>query len=183
VDDDTGWNDVLVGVWSPRVRDAAVAHVERATVGARCLLVHTLRDPEAARPAWVEQLHALVIEAIYAETGADLDELGSQAAWTAYEQVWDALAARWRESDRFDVVPLRREPHALSLLQRLSTPGAQAAGMDVGTTPPEPLWVGGRLHIDGEGLVAYRATDDVSGPEQIVVDELLALIGQAGLRP
>jgi hypothetical protein len=176
VDDDTGWNEVLVGVWGPRVLDAAVAHVERATVGARCLLVHTLRDPDQARPGWVEQLHALVIEAIYHETGADLDELGSQAAWTAYEQVWDALAARWAGPDRFEAVPLRREPHALALLGRLSPAGAQAAGMDVGADPPEPLWIGGRLHLDPEGLVAFRATPGASGAEQIVVDELLGLL-------
>jgi hypothetical protein len=175
VDDDTGWNDLLVGVWSPRVRDAAVEHVERATVGARCLLLHTLRDPDRARPGWVEQLHGLVLEAIRHETGADLDELGSQAAWAAYEQVWDALAERWTDPSCLAAVPLRREPHALSLLRRLSPTGAQAAGMDVGSEPPQPCWMGGRLHVDLEGLAAYRATPEVAAAEQIVVDELLTL--------
>jgi hypothetical protein len=176
MDDDTGWNDVLVGVWTPRVRDAAVDHVERATVGARCLLTHTLGDPDQARPGWIEQLHGLVLEAIRHETGADLDELGSQAAWAAYEQVWDALSQRWTAPSCFAAVPLRREPHALSLLRRLSATGAQAAGMDVGSDPPEPFWMEGRLHVDVEGLTAYRATPEVPSPEQIVVDELLALV-------
>jgi hypothetical protein len=178
VDDDTGWNDVLVGVWSPRVRDAAVEHVERATVGARCLLLHTLRDPDRARPGWVEQLHGLVLDAIRHETGADLDELGSQAAWAAYEQVWDTLTQRWTAPSCFGVVPLRREPQALSLLGRLSVTGAQAAGMDVGSEPPEPFWMQGRLHVDTEGLTAYRATAEVAPAEQIVVGELLALVRQ-----
>jgi hypothetical protein len=177
VDDDTGWNDVLVGVWSPRVRDAAVAHVERATVGARCLLIHTLRDPDRARPGWVEQLHGLVIEAIYAETGADLDELGSQAAWTAYEQVWDALAERWTEGGSLTRVPLRREPEVVELLRRLSPEGAQAAGMDVGVAPPQELWLDGRLLLDVEGLHACKAMADLDGTQRRLVDRLLALGG------
>jgi hypothetical protein len=176
VDDDTGWNDVLVGVWSARVRDAAVAHVEQATVGARCLLYHTLRDPEAARPGWTEQLHTLVIEAIYHETGADLDELGSQAAWTAYEQVWDELAVRWADGGSCEAVPLRREPEVLALVGRLSPAGAQAAGLDVGVEPPEPLWLAGRLHLDAQGLRIYRDLPGVAPAEQLMVDTLLELL-------
>lgn len=175
MDDDTGWNDVLVGVWSSRVREAAVARVERATVGARCLLVHTLSDPEQARRGWVEQLHGLVIDAIREETGADLDELGSQAAWTAYEEVWAALTERWVTGERFAVVPLRREPEADRLLRCLAPLGAQAAGMDVGADPPQPLWIDGRLHLDVEGLHACKALGDLDAEQRSLVDGLLAL--------
>ena len=176
MDDETGWHELLVGVWSPRVRDAVVAHVERATVGARCLLVHTLHDPDQARPGWIEQLHGLVIEGIFAETGAHLDELGSQAAWEAYEEVWEALAARWSNGGGCATVPLRREPDAVALLARLTPLGAQAAGMDVGSDPPEPLWVAGRLRVDAEGLAAYRGLAGVDEEQRRVAASLLALL-------
>jgi hypothetical protein len=176
VDDDTGWNDVLTGVWSPRVRDAVVARIEAATVGARCLLVCTLRDEDTPREGWVEQLHQLVVEAIRAETGADLDELGSQAAWASYEEVWDALAARWRSGGELATVPLRREVAAVACLQQLHGMAAQAAGMDVGVDPPEPLWLAGRLRVDADGLLAVVADGRLDGAELLAAQRLLSLL-------
>ena len=176
MDDESGWNDILLGMWGPSVRDAVVARVEHATLGARCLLVRTLGDPDTQREAWVEQLHALVVGAIQEETGADLDELGSQAAWASYEEVWDALAARWADGGPLDTVPLRREVDAIAWLQRLSPIGAQAAGMDVGVDPPEPLWIAGRLRIDLEGLDAAQMVGQLEVADRVAIDGLVRLV-------
>ncbi len=175
VDDDTGWDEVLTGVWGPRVRDAVVARVEEATVGARCLLVHTLTEPADPRAGWVEQLHGLVVEAIRAETGADLDGLGSQAAWATYEEVWDALAARWHDGGSLAAVPLRGEVVAVGCMRALSATVAQAAGMDVGVDPPQPLWLDGRLRVDTEGLGRVLAHHDLDAPERLAAERLLEL--------
>lgn len=176
VDDDTGWDEILTGVWGPRVRDAVVARVEEVTVGARCLLVHTLGSADAPREGWVEQLHRLVLDAIREETGADLDELGSQAAWTTYEDVWGLLASRWRDGGGLAVVPLRREVAAIACLRTLSPTLAQAAGMDVGVDPPQPLWIAGRLRLDPEGLVRVLADERVAGAERLAAERLLELV-------
>lgn len=179
MDDDTGWNEVLTGVWGPGVRDAVVARVEAATVGARCLLVCTLRDEQATREGWVEQLHHLVVAAIRDETGADLDALGSQAAWASYEDVWDALAVRWRDGGDLATVALRREVAATACLRELQGLLAQAAGMDVGVDPPQPLWLDGRLRVDADGLA--RVLDDpgpggLDGVEHLAAERLLELL-------
>ena len=176
VDDTTGWDEILTGVWGPRVRDAVVTRVEETTVGARCLLVRTLEDPEGPRGGWVEQLHRLVLDAIRAETGADLDELGSQAAWATYADVWDTLAHRWRDGGSLAEVPLRREVAATACLRQLSPLLAQAAGMDVGVDPPEALWIDGRLRVDPVGLARALADPGVVGAERIAAEELLALV-------
>lgn len=179
VDDDTGWHEVLTGVWGPRVRDAVVARLEEATVGARCLLVHTLAADAGhadLREGWVEQLHQLVVEAIRAETGADLDGLGSQAAWATYEDVWATLRMRWRDGGSLAVVPLRREVAATACLRTLSAAAAQAAGMDVGVHPPEPLWIDGRLRVDPEGLSRFLELGDCTGAERAAAEKLRRLL-------
>lgn len=155
MDDDSGWNDVLVGGWHAGVRDAVVVRVERQTLGRHGQLVRTLRDPDEARYAWVEILHRDVLDAIRAETGADLDALGSQAAWACYEQVWDRLRTRWGRGGRLTRVPLGREPSVVTLLQQLPTATAEAAGADVSGPVPDPLWVDGRLLVDVHGLRAH----------------------------
>ena len=176
MDDDTGWNEVLTGVWSPRVRDAVVARVEAATVGARCLLVCTLREEDCQRDGWVEQLHQLIVEAIRIETGADLDGLGSQAAWASYEEVWDALVVRWRSGGEMATVPLRREVEATACLKQLRGVAAQAAGMDVGVDPPEPLWLAGRLRVDADGLLTVVADGQLEGAQLLAAQRLLSLL-------
>jgi hypothetical protein len=176
VDDDSGWDEVLTGVWGPTVRDAVVARVEAATVGARCLLVCTLRDEGVGRDGWVEQLHHLVVEAIRDETGADLDELGSQAAWTTYEDVWKRLAARWHDGGQMSLVPLRREVEATACLRHLLGLAAQAAGMDVGADPPQPLWLEGRLRVDAEGLRRLLTEADLDGAQRLAAERLLEIV-------
>lgn len=175
-DDETGWNEVLTGVWNPGVRDAVVTRVEDATVGARCLLVCTLRDEGRGREGWVEQLHHLVVEGIRQETGADLDELGSQAAWASYEEVWDTLATRWQHGGDLATVALRREVAASECLTRLHGTAAQAAGMDVGTEPPQPLWLDGRLRVDDRGLRRLLEDPAVDGAERLAAERLLELL-------
>jgi hypothetical protein len=159
-DDGTGWNEVLVGGWTAEVRDAVVARIERATVGRRGRLVRTLAAPEQVPAAWVEQLHVLILGAIAAETGADLDALGSQAAWACYDDVWSELAARWADGGSLRRVPLGAEPPVVRLLQHLPADAAEYAGADVTRAVPDPLWVGGRLRVDVEGLFAYLATHE-----------------------
>lgn len=176
-DDDTGWNEVLTGVWGPAVRDAVLTRVEDATVGARCLLVCTLRDEPPGREGWVEQLHRLVVEAIRQETGADLDELGSQAAWASYEDVWSALTERWRDGGDLATVPLRREVEATECLGHLRGAVAQAAGMDVGVDPPQPLWLHGRLRVDAQGLERLLADAELDAAQELAATRLLRLVG------
>jgi hypothetical protein len=156
-DDGTGWNELLVGGWTSDVRDAVVRRVERATTGRHGRLVRTVADPEAVRPAWVEQLHELILAAIAAETGADLDALGSQAAWACYDAVWDELAARWSDGGALVTVPLGAEPGVVRLVQHLPPDVAEHAGADVAERVPDPLWLRGRLLVDVEGLWAYLA--------------------------
>jgi hypothetical protein len=176
VDDDTGWDEILTGLWGPRVRDAVVTRVEETTVGARCLLVHTLGDTDGPREGWIEQLHQLIVDAIRAETGADLDDLGSQAAWATYEEVWEALTRRWRNGGDLAVVPLRREVAATACLRRLTPVAAQAAGMDVGVDPPQPLWIGGRLRVDLCGLDRVLRDEGLTGPERVAAERLVELV-------
>jgi hypothetical protein len=159
-DDGTGWNEVLVGGWTVEVRDAVVARVERTTVGRRGRLVRTLGDPDGVPAAWVEELHQLVVGAIAAETGADLDALGSQAAWACYDDVWAELAARWAGGGTLRPVPLGGEPAAVRLLRHLPTVIAEHAGAVLLGGIADPLWLGGRLRIDVEGLWAYLATHE-----------------------
>jgi hypothetical protein len=172
-DDDTGWNDVLVGGWSTEVRGAVVRRVERATVGWRGPLVHTLADPEGARDVWTEALHRLVVGAVLAETGADLDDLGSHAAWACYEEVWNALAAAWAQGGRLATVPLDQEPHVVSLLRSAPAHVAAAAGADPSGVQPIPLWLGGRLRVDLEGLWALLDRGDALSPADRVRVETL----------
>lgn len=165
MDDESGWHGVLLELWTPRVRDAVVARIERATLGRRGVLVRTLAYPEAAPEDWTEALHELVIASIQEETGADLDRLGSQAAWECYEQVWVALTRRWAEGGETALVPLGAEPEVDRLIRGLPPALAAEAGADISGPVPDPLWVGGRLRVDLEGLEAgvERAGDALPG--------------------
>jgi hypothetical protein len=159
-DDGSGWNEVLVGGWTAEVRDAVVARVERATVGRRGRLVRVLSAPDTAPARTVEQLHALVVAAIAAETGADLDALGSQAAWSCYDDVWAELVARWADGGSLRVIPLGAEPAVVRLVRHLPPEAAVHAGAELVDGTPDPLWLGGRLRIDLDGLWAYLATHE-----------------------
>jgi hypothetical protein len=168
-DDGSGWNAVLLEVWSGAVRDAVVRRIERATVGRRGWLVRALADPDGSPAGWTETLHALVVAAIRDETGADLDELGSQAAWECYEQVWKELAERWRDGGELVTVPLGVEPDVARLVRELPPEAAASAGADVTRQPPDPLWLAGRLRVDVEGLRAYLRLDGGRVPRDVAL--------------
>lgn len=159
MDDDSGWDEILVQGWGPLVREAAVVRVERAMVGSRGMLVRVMADPDTARPTWTELLHRLVLDAIRDETGADLEMLGSQAAWACYDDTWNALARRWRHGGDLAVVPARHERAVRALLAALPPWIAERAGVDAETHPMTPLEIDGRLLVDTEGLLLAVATD------------------------
>lgn len=179
MDDDSGWDQVLVQGWGPLVRAAVVDRIERALIGRRGLLVRTMADPDAARYAWTEALHRLVLDAIRAETGADLDSLGSQAAWACYDDTWRALEARWRDGEPLVVVPPAEESIVVTLLRDLPPVVAEAAGADVACDPYEPLRVAGHVLVDVEGLFACIAHDDrdvLSDLDRARMDQIIARV-------
>ena len=176
-DDDSGWNEILVGGWTEEIRDRAVRRVEDLTVAWRAPLVRTLRDPHGVPPAWTESLHRAVLLAIQEITGADLDLLGSHAAWACYEEVWDALAEVWKDGGDLPRVPLRAEPRAVALLAQAPPHVAEAAGADARVVPAAPLWIGGRLHLDVEGLRSLqRGPQPLSGADDLRVEALLGTL-------
>lgn len=184
-DDETGWTEILVDGWGPLVRTAVVERVERGMVGRRGVLVRALRE-EAASPghaACVEEVHARVVAAIREETGADLDDLGSQAAWGCYDQVWGQLQHRWMQGGRIQPVEPAVEVEVVTLLRALSPRAAQHAGADVGAMPYAPLTLGVRVHVDLEGLFAYLARDtgEVTDADRTLIDRLVVLV--RGHRP
>lgn len=184
-DDDSGWTEILVDGWGPLVRAAVVDRVERGLVGRRGVLVRALTEEvaSAGHAACVEEVHARVVEAIRQETGADLDELGSQAAWACYDEVWGQLQSRWLAGGTTVVVAAADEVEVVALVRSLSPAAAQHAGADIGTVPWVPMRCGGRLHVDLEGLFAYLARDtgEVTAADRALVDRLVLLLrGSAG---
>lgn len=155
MDDSSGWNEILLGLWSPQVRDAVVERIEGAAVGRHGWLVRVFADPEGTREALTETVHAVVLAAIRDETGADLDALGSQAAWECYEQVWGELGRRWADGGSLAVVPLGAELAVVEDLRQLPEEVAVAAGAEVDEHGVQPLWLRGRLRLDVQGLRAH----------------------------
>ncbi len=167
MDDESGWNRILLEVWSPTVRDAVVEHIERSSIGRHGWLVRVFADPEGVSGTLTETVHAVVLAAIRDETGADLDGLGSQAAWECYEQVWSALEGRWADGGTLAVVPLGAEPSVIAALRRLPDEAAVAAAADIDEHGVQPLWLRGRLLVDDRGLEAYLALDGGRAPTDV----------------
>lgn len=153
MDDDAVWEAILIDGWGPHVRDAAVRRVERRTTGRRGALARIATDPDGARFAWTEWLHGEVLAAIVAETGADLEQLGSQAAWACYEDVWDELTSRWCRGGNLGRVATSDRGEVETLLARLPAWIAERAGADIGEVPAVPLEIDGTLRIDVDGLL------------------------------
>jgi hypothetical protein len=172
-DDGTGWHEVLVGGWTDEVRDAVVRRVEVLTVGWRGPLIRVLTDPEGAPGVWTEALHRTVIAAIADETGADLDELGSHAAWACYEEVWQTLGSRWEDGGDLHTVPLGREPMVVTAIAALPAAAAASLGADVSGPVPDPLWVAGRLRVDVAGARALLASGVLPAATEIQLETLL----------
>lgn len=179
-DDDSGWTEVLVDGWGPLVRAAVVDRVERSMVGRRGVLVRALTEESASagHAACVEEVHARILVAVREETGADLDELGSQAAWACYDEVWGQLQRTWATGGPTVAVAPAVEGEVVRLLQALSPAGAQHGGADVGTDPYTPLRCGGVVRLDVEGLFAFvaRDTGEVTAADRTLVDRLVLLV-------
>lgn len=178
-DDDSGWTEILVSGWGPLVCAAVVDRVERALVGRRGVLFRAVTDETASagHAACVEEVHAHVVAGIRAETGADIDELGSQAAWACYDQVWGQLQDRWAGGGRTIPVGPGTADEVTALVRSLSPAAAQYAGADIGAMPFRPLQVGSRIHVDVDGLFAYLALDtgEVTRGDRMLVDRLIEL--------
>jgi len=179
VDDESGWNDLLLELWTDEVRDAVVRRIEEATVGRRGWLVRVFAAPDGVRAELTETVHAVVLAAIRDETGADLDVLGSQAAWECYEQVWDELADRWADGGWTEPVPLGAEPEVVRALAGLPAEAAVCAGVDLDAEGHvDPLWLAGRLRIDADGLRAYLRLDGGRAPVAVhrAIDAILGVL-------
>lgn len=182
MDDHTEWTRILVDGWGPLVLAAVVDRVERAMVGRRGVLVRALveeRRPSPGHAACVEEVHERILAAIRTETGADLDGLGSQAAWATYDQVWGHLQERWRQPTAgLCRVPPEVGAEVAALVRSLSPAAATHAGADVGTQPYELLHHGGGPCVDVEGLFAHLARDDgeVTDRERHLVRRLVELV-------
>lgn len=179
MDDSSGWNQILLELWSVQVRDAVVARIERAAVGRHGWLARVFADPDGTREALTETVHAVVLAAIRDETGADLDALGSQAAWECYEQVWRELERRWVDGGPLAIVPLGDELVVIEELGQLPEEVAVAAGAEVDERGVHPLWLRGRLRVDEQGLRAHldhveRAGVQGSGSTTAIVRRILA---------
>lgn len=177
-DDDSGWTEVLVDGWGPLVRAAVVDRVERAMVGRRGVLVRALLEESASagHAACVEEVHERIVRAVREETGADLDELGSQAAWACYDEVWGQLQRRWATGGCTVVVARHVEARVVALVQAMSPTAAQHAGADVGTIPCTPMRVRGRVRVDVDGLFAHLATGDVVPADRSRIDQVVLLV-------
>ncbi len=182
MDDHTEWTRILVEGWGPLVMAAVVDRVERGMVGRRGVLVRALveeRRPSPGHAACVEEVHERILEAIRVETGADLDALGSQAAWATYDQVWGHLQQHWhRPTAGLCRVPPEVADEVAVLVRSLSPAGATHAGADVGADPYVLLHHGGGPCIDVEGLFAHLARDDgeVTDRERELVRRLVDLV-------
>lgn len=175
-DDGSGWHHVLIGLWSDDLRDAVVDRIERSCVGRLGWLVRVFAVAGDGSGPLTETVHALVLAAIRDETGADLEDLGSQSAWECYEDVWTALASRWYDGGTLAYVTLGAEPSVVRALQALPDEAAVAAAADVSGTVAEPLWVRGRLRIDAEGLRRHLQIDGGMAPREVrmLVERILA---------
>lgn len=186
VDDESGWNAILLSMWTDRVCDAVVARVERETLERRGWFVRVFADPDGARPRLIETVHTLVVAAIHDETGADLDHLGSQAAWDCYQQVWVALSRRWEGGGTLATVPLGEEPAVVRALATLPDDAALAAAVDIDDHGAgQPLWLHGRLRVDADGLRRYLATRGQGIPPRVrsTVHRILTAVADASAGP
>jgi len=159
VDDESGWNAILVEGWGDLVRAAVCDRVDDALATARGVLAIAVVTPDDAPAAAVERVHHVVVAAIAAETGADLDELGSQAAWATYEDVWGELGRRWAEGGPMELLPRAAEAEVLRLLAGLPPAAVEHAGAVLDREHVHVLRTGGGVRLDVEGLFRWLATD------------------------
>lgn len=161
MDDETGWDAILVDGWGPLVRAAVCDRVEEAFATSRGVLALTVADPDAAPAHATERVHDAVLAAIATETGADLDHLGSQAAWATYDDVWAELGRRAADLDRLEPVPPDTTETIRTLLLTLPLPLVEHAGAVLDDDGRVLLLDrGGTALLDVEGVHRWLALDD-----------------------
>lgn len=165
MDDESGWNAILVEGWGELVRGAVCDRVTEAMTAARGVLAIAVVTPDAAPPAAVERVHTAVLGAIMAETGANLDELGSQAAWATYDDVWAELGRRWIDGGGMEAVDDTAVAEVLALLAGLPRDAIEHAGGVVDGRTVRVLRTDAGAHLDVDGLFRWLATDEAADDE------------------
>ena len=160
MDDETGWNAILVQTWGEGVRAAVCDRVEEAMARSRGVLVLAVTTPDVAPVDAVERVHLAVVEAIAAETGADLDELGSQAAWATYDDVWAELGRRLADGGGLEHFAPGAEPEVRRLLRGLPRTAIEHAGAVVDGPDVRVVRTGQGPCLDVDGIFRWLAGDD-----------------------
>lgn len=160
MDDESGWHQVLVEGWDELVRAAVCDRLDDAFATARGVLALAVTDPDGAPADAVERVHDGVVVAIAAETGANLDELGSQAAWATYDDTWAELGRRWSDGGPMEPVAARHEPELVRLLAGLPREAIEHAGAVVDAATVRLVRTEDGPVLDVDGLFRWLATDD-----------------------
>lgn len=176
MDDESGWNAILVEGWGELVRAAVCDRVADRMRHARGVLAVAVVTPDEAPAAAVERVHDAVVAAIAAETGADLDELGSQAAWATYDDVWAELGRRWADGSGMEVVPARAVEEVRALLAGLPQPAIEHAGAVVDGLGTRLLQTADGPRLDVEGLFRWLATEDAEDELRDRARRVVALV-------
>lgn len=161
MDDESGWHLILVDGWGPLVRTAVVERVVAGFTTRLGVLASTALEPDDAEAEWVQSVHEAIVAAIEQETGADIEELGSQAAWAVYDEVWTALAGRVAADESLVPVPEHRVGQVMAVLAEMPVEAAVQAGAvpwDGGPALPVLIDARARVHVDG--VFRWLATDE-----------------------
>ncbi|MEE8602983.1 hypothetical protein [Euzebya tangerina] len=183
MDDSSGWHEILVDGWGELVREAVIDRV-RADFAFRVgILAAAVVTPDDAEAEWVEAVHRSVVDGIRIETGADIEELGSQAAWAPYEEVWQFIEARLGADASFESVPEYRVGQVLALLAELPPRAVlHAGGIPWPEEAPAALVLDGRTRVHVDGLFRWLATEDeATGEHRVLARALIALVRQERL--
>lgn len=163
MDDETGWDQILVESWGPLVLGAVVGRVQEAFATRLGILVATATDPDDAPADWVEDVHGAIVAGIRTETGADIEDLGSQTAWATYDDVWAALGRQAGRVQALVAVPEHRVGQVWALLAELPPDAVRHAGaVPQESGQPAPLVVDGRTRVHIDGVFRWLATDDTA---------------------
>lgn len=159
MDDESGWNAILVEGWDEPVRAAVCDRVEERMAAARGVLAVAVVTPEDAPVQAVERVHDAVVAAIATETGASLDQLGSQAAWATYDDVWAELGRRWHDGGGMEVVAEPLDAEVLALLAGLPREAIEHAGGVLDGMEVQLLRTATATYLDVEGIFRWLATE------------------------
>ena len=114
----------------------------------------------------VERVHEAIIAAIRAETGANLDELGSQAAWATYDDVWAELGRRWADGGGMEVVDDRVVGEVQRRLALLPRSAIEHAGAIVDGLAVRLVRIDDVARLDVDGIFRWLAGDEADDDTQ-----------------